>query len=105
MPRALSRGFQGYRLRKTLTSYRGNGIPDEIKAAEGIYLDKDVVIDKNFITSRWPIGYPGIHAGSNADDQVIFTMCVAVQCRCSHERIMTTYGWRLHAPRTPTFDT
>jgi hypothetical protein len=32
-------------------------------------------------------------------------MCVAVQCRCSHERIMTTYGWRLHTPRTPTLDT
>jgi len=27
-----------------------------------------------------------------------FAMCVAVQCRCSHERIMGTYGGYLYTP-------
>ena len=41
-----------------LTSYWGDGVPDEIKAAGGIYLDQDVVVDENLITSRWPMDLP-----------------------------------------------
>jgi protease I len=43
---------------RRLTSYWGDGVPDEIRAAGGIYEDKDVVIDGNLITSRWPMDLP-----------------------------------------------
>jgi protease I len=43
---------------RRLTSYWGDGVPDEIKAAGGIYLDQDVVVDGNLITSRWPMDLP-----------------------------------------------
>ncbi len=41
-----------------LTSFWGDGVPDEIKAAGGIYLDQDVVVDGNLVTSRWPMDLP-----------------------------------------------
>jgi protease I len=41
-----------------LTSFWGDGVPDEITAAGGIYEDKDVVVDGNLITSRWPMDLP-----------------------------------------------
>lgn len=43
---------------RRLTSFWGDGVPDEIKAAGGIYVDKDVVVDGNLITSRWPMDLP-----------------------------------------------
>jgi len=43
---------------RRLTSFWGDGVPDEIKAAGGIYLDKDVVVDGNLVTSRWPMDLP-----------------------------------------------
>jgi protease I len=36
----------------------GDGVPDEIWAAGGIYVDGDVVVDGNLITSRWPMDLP-----------------------------------------------
>jgi protease I len=38
---------------RRLTSYWGDGVPDEIKAAGGTYVDKDVVVDRNLIISFW----------------------------------------------------
>jgi protease I len=43
---------------RRLTSYWGDGVPEEIKAAGGIYVDKDVVVDGNLVTSRWPMDLP-----------------------------------------------
>ncbi len=43
---------------RRLTSYWGDGVPDEIKAAGGIYLDQHVVVDGNLVTSRWPMDLP-----------------------------------------------
>jgi protease I len=43
---------------KRLTSFWGDGVPDEIRAAGGIYLDQDVVVDGNLVTSRWPMDLP-----------------------------------------------
>lgn len=43
---------------RRLTSFWGDGVPDEIKAAGGIYLDKDVVVDGKLVTSRWPMDLP-----------------------------------------------
>jgi protease I len=43
---------------RRLTSFWGDGVPDEIKAAGGIYEDKDVVVDGNLVTSRWPMDLP-----------------------------------------------
>jgi protease I len=43
---------------RRLTSFWGDGVPDEIKAAGGIYVDEDVVVDGNLITSRWPMDLP-----------------------------------------------
>ena len=40
---------------RKLTSYWGDGVPEEIKAAGGTWIDKDVVVDKNLVTSRWPM--------------------------------------------------
>ena len=36
----------------------GDGVPEEIKAAGGIYLNEDVVVDGNLVTSRWPMDLP-----------------------------------------------
>lgn len=43
---------------RRLTSYWGDGVPDEIKAAGGIYVDQDVVVDGRLVTSRWPMDLP-----------------------------------------------
>lgn len=43
---------------RRLTSFWGDGLPDEIKAAGGLYEDKDVVVDGNLVTSRWPMDLP-----------------------------------------------
>lgn len=41
-----------------LTSYWQDGVPEEIRAAGGIYEDKEVVVDGNLVTSRWPMDLP-----------------------------------------------
>jgi len=43
---------------RRLTSFWGDGVPDEIRAAGGIYVDQDVVVDGSLITSRWPMDLP-----------------------------------------------
>ena len=43
---------------RRLTSYWHDGVPEEIKSAGGIYEDKEVVVDGNLITSRWPPDLP-----------------------------------------------
>ena len=43
---------------RRLTSYWHDGVPEEITAAGGIYEDKDVVVDGNLVTSRWPMDLP-----------------------------------------------
>ena len=43
---------------RRLTSFWGDGVPNEIRAAGGIYVDEDVVVDGNLITSRWPMDLP-----------------------------------------------
>lgn len=43
---------------RRLTSYWHDGVPEEIKAAGGIYEDKEVVVDGNLVTSRWPMDLP-----------------------------------------------
>jgi protease I len=41
-----------------LTSYWHDGVPEEIKAAGGIWEDKEVVVDNNLISARWPMDLP-----------------------------------------------
>lgn len=41
-----------------LTSFWGDGVPEEIKGAGGLYVDQDVVVDGNLVTSRWPMDLP-----------------------------------------------
>lgn len=41
-----------------LTGFWHDGVPEEIKAAGGIYEDKEVVVDGNLVTSRWPMDLP-----------------------------------------------
>ncbi len=41
-----------------LTSYWHDGVPEEIQKAGGIWEDKEVVVDKNLVTSRWPMDLP-----------------------------------------------
>jgi protease I len=41
-----------------LTSFWHDGVPEDIKAAGGIWEDKDVVVDGNLVTSRWPMDLP-----------------------------------------------
>jgi protease I len=43
---------------RRLTSFWGDGVPDEIKAAGGIYINQDVVVDGKLVTSRWPMDLP-----------------------------------------------
>jgi protease I len=41
-----------------LTSFWHDGVPEEIQGAGGIWEDKDVVVDGNLVTSRWPMDLP-----------------------------------------------
>lgn len=41
-----------------LTSYWHDGVPEDIKAAGGIWEDKEVVADGNLVTSRFPPDLP-----------------------------------------------
>jgi protease I len=41
-----------------LTSYWHDNVPEEVRAAGGIWEDKEVVVDGNLITSRWPMDLP-----------------------------------------------
>lgn len=41
-----------------LTSFWHDGVPEDIKAAGGVWEDKEVVVDGNLITSRWPMDLP-----------------------------------------------
>lgn len=41
-----------------LTSYWHDGVPEEIKQAGGIWEDKEVVVDGNLVSSRWPMDLP-----------------------------------------------
>jgi protease I len=41
-----------------LTSFWHDGVPEDIKKAGGIWEDKDVVVDGNLVTSRWPMDLP-----------------------------------------------
>jgi protease I len=41
-----------------LTSFWHDGVPDDIKKAGGIWEDKEVVVDGNLVTSRWPMDLP-----------------------------------------------
>lgn len=40
---------------RKLTSYWGDGVPDEIRAEGGIWVDEPVVVDGNLVTARWPM--------------------------------------------------
>lgn len=40
---------------RRLTSYWGDGVPQEIVDAGGTWVDQDVVVDGNLVTSRWPM--------------------------------------------------
>lgn len=41
-----------------LTSYWHDGVPESVKKAHGIWEDKEVVVDGNLVTSRWPADLP-----------------------------------------------
>jgi protease I len=41
-----------------LTGFWHDGVPEEIKAAGGIYEDQEVVVDGNLVTSRYPMDLP-----------------------------------------------
>ena len=43
---------------RRLTSYWHDGVPESIREAGGKWEDKDVVVDGNLITSRWPMDLP-----------------------------------------------
>lgn len=43
---------------RRLTSYWHDGVPEEIRAAGGTWLDEEVVVDGNLVTSRWPMDLP-----------------------------------------------
>ncbi|MHB8604276.1 MAG: DJ-1/PfpI family protein [Thermoplasmatota archaeon] len=43
---------------RRLTSYGHDGVPEEIKAAGGTRGDAEVVVDRNLVTSRWPVDLP-----------------------------------------------
>lgn len=43
---------------RRLTSFWHDGVPEEIKAAGGLWEDAEVVVDGNLITSRYPMDLP-----------------------------------------------
>jgi protease I len=44
---------------RRLTSFWHDGVPEDVRAAGGIWEDREVVVDGNLITSRWPADLPG----------------------------------------------
>ncbi len=43
---------------RKLTGYWYDSVPEEIEAAGGHYIDAEVVVDGNLVTSRWPADLP-----------------------------------------------
>lgn len=43
---------------KHLTSYWHDGVPEDVKKAGGKWVDKEVVVDGNLVTSRYPMDLP-----------------------------------------------
>lgn len=43
---------------RRLTSFWHDGVPEDIKAAGGVWEDKEVVVDGNLVTARWPMDLP-----------------------------------------------
>ncbi len=43
---------------RKLTSFWHDGVPEDIQKAGGLFVDKEVVVDKNLVTSRWPPDLP-----------------------------------------------
>lgn len=43
---------------KHLTSYWRDGVPEEIKNSGGIWEDKEVIVDGNLVSSRYPMDLP-----------------------------------------------
>jgi protease I len=43
---------------RRLTSFWHDGVPEDIRAAGGVWQDADVVVDGNLVTSRWPPDLP-----------------------------------------------
>jgi protease I len=43
---------------RRLTSFWHDGVPEDIKMGGGIWEDKEVVVDGNLVTSRWPMDLP-----------------------------------------------
>lgn len=43
---------------RRLTSYWHDGVPEEIRQAGGIWVDQEVVVDGNLVTSRYPGDLP-----------------------------------------------
>jgi protease I len=43
---------------RRLTSYWGDGVPEDVQAAGGLWEDAEVVVDGNLVTSRWPPDLP-----------------------------------------------
>jgi protease I len=47
---------------RRLTSYWGDGVPENITKAGGLWEDASVVVDRNLVTSRWPPDLPAFTA-------------------------------------------
>lgn len=45
-----------------LTSYWHDGVPEDVRAAGGLWEDAPVVVDGNLVTSRWPPDLPAFTA-------------------------------------------
>lgn len=43
---------------RKMTSFWGDGVPDELRAAGALYENKEFVVDGNLVTSRWPQDLP-----------------------------------------------
>ena len=43
---------------RSLTSHWNDGVPEEIKAAGGNWVDEPVVVDGDLVTARWPADIP-----------------------------------------------
>jgi protease I len=43
---------------RTLTSYWHDGVPESVKKSGGKWEDREVVVDGNLVTSRWPADLP-----------------------------------------------
>jgi putative intracellular protease/amidase len=62
---------------RSLTSHWHDGVPEEIKAAGGNWVDEPVVVDGDLVTARWPADIPAFTPAPDRGGRLTHLRCSA----------------------------